>query len=109
MQGALAVNVHVHDTYFIVGHFHYVMFGGTGFAFFAALLYWFPKMFGRMYSKKADLRRLVPALRRLQHALLHHAVLGCRACRGATTTTCPSTTSATWSRRSAPGSWSLGC
>jgi len=53
MQGALAVNVHVHDTYFIVGHFHYVMFGGTGFGFFAALLYWFPKMFGRMYSKRA--------------------------------------------------------
>jgi cytochrome c oxidase subunit 1 len=52
MQGALAVNVHLHDTYFIVGHFHYVMFGGTGFGFFAALLYWFPKMFGRMYSKK---------------------------------------------------------
>jgi cytochrome c oxidase subunit I len=52
MQGALAVNQHVHDTYFIVGHFHYVMFGGTGMAFFAALLYWFPKMFGKMYSKK---------------------------------------------------------
>jgi cytochrome c oxidase subunit 1 len=53
MQGALAVNVHIHDTYFIVGHFHYVMFGGTGMAFFAALLYWFPKMWGKMYSKKA--------------------------------------------------------
>jgi cytochrome c oxidase subunit I len=53
MQGALAVNVHIHDTYFIVGHFHYVMFGGTGMAFFAALLYWFPKMFGKMYSKTA--------------------------------------------------------
>jgi cytochrome c oxidase subunit 1 len=52
MQGALAVNVHLHDTYFIVGHFHYVMFGGTGFGFFAALLYWFPKMYGRMYSKR---------------------------------------------------------
>ena len=53
MQGALAINVHIHDTYFIVGHFHYVMFGGTGMALFAALLYWFPKMFGKMYSKKA--------------------------------------------------------
>ena len=53
MNGALALNVHIHDTYFIVGHFHYVMFGGTGMALFAALLYWFPKMFGKMYSKKA--------------------------------------------------------
>ncbi|HBL16264.1 MAG TPA: cytochrome c oxidase subunit I, partial [Elusimicrobia bacterium] len=52
MQGALGLNVHLHDTYFIVGHFHYVMFGGTGFAFFAALLYWFPKMFGRMVPPK---------------------------------------------------------
>jgi cytochrome c oxidase subunit 1 len=53
IQGALAVNVHLHDTYFIVGHIHFVVFGGTGFAFFGALLYWFPKMFGRMYSQRA--------------------------------------------------------
>ena len=52
MQGALALDVHLHDTYFIVGHFHYVMFGGTAFGFFAALHYWFPKMFGRMYNLK---------------------------------------------------------
>jgi cytochrome c oxidase subunit 1 len=52
MQSALAINVQVHDTHFIVGHFHYVMFGGTGFGFFAALHYWFPKMFGRMYNVK---------------------------------------------------------
>ena len=51
MLGALAVNIHVQDTYFVVGHFHYVMFGGTGFALFAAIHYWFPKMFGKMYRK----------------------------------------------------------
>jgi cytochrome c oxidase subunit 1 len=52
INGALATNVHIHDTYFVVGHFHYVMFGGTAIGFFAALHYWFPKMFGRMYSEK---------------------------------------------------------
>lgn len=50
MQGVLSVDVQVHDTSFIVAHFHYVMFGGTGFGFFAALHYWFPKMFGKMYN-----------------------------------------------------------
>lgn len=50
--GSLAADVYVHDTAFVVGHFHFIVFGGTGFAFFAALHYWFPKMFGRMYDKK---------------------------------------------------------
>ncbi|RJQ42507.1 MAG: cytochrome c oxidase subunit I [Nitrospiraceae bacterium] len=52
VNGALATNIHVHGTYFIVAHFHYTMFGGTAFAFFAALHYWFPKMFGRMYRER---------------------------------------------------------
>lgn len=51
MQGILSIDIQIHDTSFIVAHFHYVMFGGTGFGFFAALHYWFPKMFGRMYNK----------------------------------------------------------
>ncbi|MBM4338679.1 MAG: cytochrome c oxidase subunit I [Deltaproteobacteria bacterium] len=51
-QGALATNIHLHDTYWVVGHFHYVIFGGTGFAIFAGLHYWFQKMFGRRYGRK---------------------------------------------------------
>ncbi len=50
--GAAGANIHVHDTHFVVAHFHFTMFGGTGFAFFAALHYWWPKMFGRMYDFK---------------------------------------------------------
>lgn len=52
VNGALAINVHIHDTYFIVGHFHYTMFGGAAFGFFGALHYWFPKMFGKMYNER---------------------------------------------------------
>ena len=51
-QGALGADLHLHDTYFIVGHFHYVMFGGTGFGMFAAMHYWWPKMWGRMYNER---------------------------------------------------------
>jgi cytochrome c oxidase subunit I len=40
------------DTYYVVAHFHYVLFGGTAFALFAGLFYWFPKMTGRMLSEK---------------------------------------------------------
>jgi cytochrome c oxidase subunit 1 len=52
VNGALATNLHIHDTYFIVGHFHYVMFGGAVFGLMAAMLYWLPKMFGRMYPRR---------------------------------------------------------
>ena len=52
IQGALAVNMHLHDTYWVVGHFHYIIFGGMGFGFLAAIHYWFPKMFGKMYNWK---------------------------------------------------------
>jgi len=49
--GALAVDIHLHDTYFVVAHFHYVMMGGTVIAFLAGLHYWWPKMFGRLYDE----------------------------------------------------------
>jgi cytochrome c oxidase subunit 1 len=50
--GALATDIHLHDTYFVVAHFHYVMFGGTVIGFLAGIHYWWPKMFGRMYSER---------------------------------------------------------
>ncbi|MBZ0153237.1 MAG: cbb3-type cytochrome c oxidase subunit I [Planctomycetes bacterium] len=49
--GALSVNIHMHDTYFVVAHFHYVMMGSIALAFFAGLHHWWPKMFGVMYDE----------------------------------------------------------
>jgi cytochrome c oxidase subunit I len=47
----VASDMPVHDSYFVVGHFHATMFGGFVFPFFAALYYWFPKVTGRMYNE----------------------------------------------------------
>jgi cytochrome c oxidase subunit 1 len=49
--GTLATDIHLHDTYFVVAHFHFVMVGGTVMAFFGGLHYWWPKIWGRMYNE----------------------------------------------------------
>ncbi len=50
--GSTPVDMHVHDTYFVVGHLHYVLFGGSFFGALAGITFWFPKMFGRMLNEK---------------------------------------------------------
>ncbi len=51
MLGVLGVDVHLHDTYFVVAHFHYVMMGGTVIAALGGIHYWWPKMTGKMYNE----------------------------------------------------------
>jgi len=48
---ALGIDVHVHDSYFVVAHFHYIMVGGTIMAYLAGIHYWWPKITGRMYPE----------------------------------------------------------
>ena len=49
--GMLSVDIHLHDTYFVVAHFHYVMMGGTVMGFLGGLFYWWPKMTGKLYNE----------------------------------------------------------
>jgi cytochrome c oxidase subunit 1 len=50
-MAATPVDIFIHDTYFIVAHFHYVLFSGTAMGVFGAIYFWFPKMFGRMMNE----------------------------------------------------------
>jgi cytochrome c oxidase subunit 1 len=51
MLAVIGLDVHFHDTYFVVAHFHYVMVGGTLMALMGGFYYWLPKIFGKMYNE----------------------------------------------------------
>jgi cytochrome c oxidase subunit 1 len=50
--GSVPIDIHANQSYFIVAHIHYVLFGGSIFTIFAGVYYWFPKMTGRMYNER---------------------------------------------------------
>jgi cytochrome c oxidase subunit I+III len=52
MLASVPMNLQIHDTFFVVGHLHYVLIGGAVFPLFGALYYWFPKMTGRMLGRR---------------------------------------------------------
>lgn len=51
MLAVLGLDVHLHDTYFVIAHFHYIMVGGTVMAFLGGVHYWWPKISGKMYPE----------------------------------------------------------
>ena len=77
------MDMHVHDTYFVIAHFHFIMVGGMVMAYMGGLHYWWPKMTGRMYSRMVvaaggahHLRRLLPDV---PAAVRASATTACRA------------------------------
>ena len=73
MVASVPLDTQVHDTYFVVAHFHYVLIGGAVFPLMGAIYYWFPKFTGRMMSERARPLGRRAGVRRLQPDLLPDA------------------------------------
>ncbi|MGK7944035.1 MAG: cbb3-type cytochrome c oxidase subunit I, partial [Microcystaceae cyanobacterium] len=76
MVSSVPFDIHVHDTYFVVGHFHYVLFGGSGLALFSGFYHWFPKMTGRMVNETLGRIHFVLTFIGLNLTFLPHHELG---------------------------------
>ncbi len=80
-NATVSTDLHLHDTYFIVGHFHDTMFGGFVFPFFAALYYWFPKATGRRMNEflgKVHFWLMTPSFLVLTLGMMRIGLLGMR-------------------------------
>jgi cytochrome c oxidase subunit I len=80
-NATVSTDLHLHDTYFIVGHFHDTIFGGFVFPFFAALYYWFPKATGRRMNEtlgKIHFWLMTPAFLFLSFGMMYVGLLGMR-------------------------------
>ena len=88
MLASVPFDLQVHDTYFVVAHFHYVLIGGAVFPLFGAFYYWFPKSPAGCSSERLGKLELLALLHRLQRHLLPDAPARARrACRAASTPT----------------------
>jgi cytochrome c oxidase subunit 1 len=76
--GALSTDMHFHDTYFVVAHFHYVMMGGTLVAFLGGVFHWWPKMTGRMFNDKLGMVSAIIVFIGFNLTFLPQFVLGTR-------------------------------
>ena len=76
--GTLSVDRHLHDTYFVVAHFHYVMMGGTLVAFLGGVFHWWPKMTGRMFNDKMGIVSAIIVFVGFNLTFLPQFVLGSR-------------------------------
>jgi cytochrome c oxidase subunit 1 len=80
-NAAISLDLHLHDTYFIVGHFHDTIFGGFVFPFFAAIYYWYPKATGRRMSEfwgKVHFWMMTPSFLVLTFGMMRIGLLGMR-------------------------------
>jgi cytochrome c oxidase subunit I len=80
-NATVSVDLHLHDTYFIVGHFHDTIFGGFVFPFFAAIYYWFPKATGRRMNEfwgKVHFWLMTPSFLVLTFGMMRIGLLGMR-------------------------------
>ena len=86
MFAVIPFDQQVTDSYFVVAHFHYVLFGGAVFPIFAGLYYWLPKMSGRLLQRAARAAELLARLRRASTSPSSRCTSpACSGCRGAST------------------------